>query len=146
MPAGETREQYSARMKAGRRVWANHQGWKFYLAVLEDERNGKPYLELWSEELGHLRSEMPSGKSVDQLTEAEIKEAFGKALDRAGFFHSVGELREFLRNWPDDFMVYMGGLTVYRMKQRGDKIVQMEFNQQVWHDQETGAVIIENVE
>ncbi len=133
-------------MKAGRRVWVNHQGWKFYLAYLADERTGKPYLELYSEELGHLRSEAPDSKSVEQLTDADIEEAYGKALDRAGFFHSVGELKELLRIWPDDYMVYIGGLSVYRMKQRGDKIVQMEFNQQVWHDHETGEVNIENIE
>jgi hypothetical protein len=37
-------------------------------------------------------------------------------------------------------------LDFYRVKRRGENLVQIEFNQQVWRDRETGRVYIENLE
>jgi hypothetical protein len=47
---------------------------------------------------------------------------------------TVGELKRELEGWSDDMVLHMGGLTFYRMKQRGEKLLQMEFNQTVYLD------------
>ena len=49
---------------------------------------------------------------------------------------TVGELREALRIFPDDWQVIFGceELEFYRTKKRGDKLVQIEFRQTVSSD------------
>ncbi len=56
---------------------------------------------------------------------------------------TVGELREHLKVFPDDWEVTFGGLEFYRTKQRGDKLVQIEFNQTVYRNAK-GKVVVEN--
>lgn len=133
-----------ARIKEGRRVWSNESGWKFYLAI-QPGPPGKRYLELWSEELGYLKARVPGGKSVEALSDAEISGAYREGLKRAGYLITAKELKSQLQTCYDDDMIYMGGLDFYRMKRRGNKVVQMEFSQQVWHDPQTGEVTVENV-
>lgn len=57
---------------------------------------------------------------------------------------TVGELKRWLAAFGDDCELYMGGLTFYRLKQRGDKLVQFEFNEQVCPN-ESGTVIVEQL-
>lgn len=47
---------------------------------------------------------------------------------------TVGELKERLSIYPDDFEISFGGkdLEFYRLKQRGEKLVVLEFNQSVY--------------
>lgn len=49
---------------------------------------------------------------------------------------TVGELREALKYYADDWQVIFGckELEFYRTKQRGEKLVQIEFNQTVSAD------------
>ena len=42
---------------------------------------------------------------------------------------TVGKLRQRLELFPDDWTVEFSGLDFYRLEPRGDKLVQMEFNQ-----------------
>ncbi len=58
---------------------------------------------------------------------------------------TVGELRALLEDVSDDTRIYFGcyGLQFYRFKQRGEKLIQLEFNQTVY-DHEDGRVAITN--
>lgn len=56
---------------------------------------------------------------------------------------SVGDLKRQLTSYDDDAVLYFGGLDFYRLKQRGEKIVQVEFNQQVYRDS-SGKLIVED--
>ncbi len=49
---------------------------------------------------------------------------------------TVGKLKAELECWPDDMQLTFGGLTFYRLKQRGPELLQMEFNQTVYLDSE----------
>ena len=56
---------------------------------------------------------------------------------------TVGDLKRYLEGWPEDMIVHMGGLTFYRFKQRGEKLLQLEFNQSVYLD-DKGIVRVED--
>lgn len=56
---------------------------------------------------------------------------------------TVGTLIEMLKVQDPDSEVYFGGLDFYRVKRRGDDIVQIEFNQTIYKD-EDGTVHITN--
>ena len=58
---------------------------------------------------------------------------------------TVGDLKQYLRVFDDDCEVSFSGLTFYRLKGRGDKLVQIEFGQQVYRNDE-GEVVVENVD
>ena len=58
---------------------------------------------------------------------------------------TLGEFRQHLEAYPDDYEIYFSGLDFYRIKQRGEKLIQVEFNQQVYLD-EQGNVVVENLE
>lgn len=49
---------------------------------------------------------------------------------------TVGELKERLAVFPDDFQVFFGceDLSFYRLKLRGERLVQLEFDQSVYRD------------
>lgn len=49
---------------------------------------------------------------------------------------TVGDLKQQLAAFPDDYWIFFGcdDLTFYRLKVRGEKLVQMEFNQSVYRD------------
>ncbi len=53
---------------------------------------------------------------------------------------TIGELKDTLKGWPDDYEIFFGcpELEFYRLKQRGDKLVQLEFSQNIYKDNETG--------
>ncbi len=57
---------------------------------------------------------------------------------------TVKQLIEDLRNYPDDMEVYFGGLDLYRLVEKGNKVL-FEFNQSVYKDKD-GRVIVENHE
>ncbi len=57
---------------------------------------------------------------------------------------TVGELRRELEVFPDDAELYFGGLTFYRLKTRGPKLVALEFNQQVYRHTD-GTLVIEDL-
>ncbi|WP_444905435.1 hypothetical protein ACJJIQ_09625 [Microbulbifer sp. ANSA003] len=59
---------------------------------------------------------------------------------------TIGELKEMLEVWPDDTELNFSGLDFYRLKQRGPKLIQVEFNQLVYKDKGIGKVIVENLE
>jgi hypothetical protein len=59
---------------------------------------------------------------------------------------TVGELIDMLKNHRRDAVLYFGGLDFYRVKQRGEMLVQIEFNQLVYKDRDTGRVVVENPE
>ena len=42
---------------------------------------------------------------------------------------TVGELKENLESWPNDWNIEFAGHTFYRLKQRGSQLVDMEFNE-----------------
>lgn len=56
---------------------------------------------------------------------------------------TLGRLREELSQWPDDTEISFSGLTWYRPKQRGENLVQIEFNELVYLDEE-GRVVVQN--
>lgn len=58
---------------------------------------------------------------------------------------TVGELKEKLSNFSDDTELSFSGLEFYRLKIRGDKLVQIEFNQPVYLN-DKGYVVVENPE
>lgn len=58
---------------------------------------------------------------------------------------TVGELLDRLQNYPRDTKIYFGGLDFYRLKWRGENLVQLEFNQPVYRNSE-GHVVVENLE
>lgn len=57
---------------------------------------------------------------------------------------TVGELQNQLNGYDPETEIYFGGLDFYRVKSRGPKNVQIEFNQLVYLD-EKGLVVIENL-
>lgn len=59
---------------------------------------------------------------------------------------TIEELRRRLAVFPDHYTIDFCGLAFYRIKQRGDEHVQMEFSQPVYLDKATGRVIVENPE
>lgn len=59
---------------------------------------------------------------------------------------SVRRLREELSIYPDDYAVSFSGLSFYRVKLRGEKLLQIEFEQIVYLDPKTGNVVIDNPE
>ena len=59
---------------------------------------------------------------------------------------TVQELRQHLAVYPDHYTIDFCGLAFYRLKQRGNEHVQMEFSQPVYLDNATGCVIVENPE
>ena len=58
---------------------------------------------------------------------------------------SIGELKQQLANYPDHYRIDFSGLSFYRLKQRGETSIQMEFNQPVYLT-EQGRVVVENPE
>lgn len=57
---------------------------------------------------------------------------------------TVGRLKSELEVFDDDDELYFNGLDFYRLKKRGPKLVQVEFEQNVYADS-NGRVIVENV-
>ncbi len=57
---------------------------------------------------------------------------------------TIGELKEHLAAYPDHYALDFSGLKFYRLKQRGEESVQLEFNQAVYLDKE-GYVVIDNL-
>lgn len=57
---------------------------------------------------------------------------------------TIKELKQHLAAFPDHYEVDFSGLEFYRTKGRGENIVQIEFNEQVFHD-ENGDVVIQNL-
>jgi predicted secreted protein len=51
---------------------------------------------------------------------------------------TVGELRQALKNYPDNWQVIFGceELEFYRVKRRGEGLVQIEFNQVIYSSNE----------
>ncbi len=56
---------------------------------------------------------------------------------------TVGDLLEQLKGIDPDSELYFGGLDFYRVKSRGHKIIQIEFNQSVYLDHHD-HVVVEN--
>lgn len=56
---------------------------------------------------------------------------------------TVGEFKEMLSHWPDDMWLDFSMLDFYRLKQRGEKLLQVEFNQLVYRDK-SNNVVVEN--
>ncbi len=56
---------------------------------------------------------------------------------------TVGEFRKELAAFKDDDELSFCGLDFYRLKRRGEDLVQVEFDQQVYTDDD-GKVVIEN--
>jgi len=57
----------------------------------------------------------------------------------------LGLLREHLKGYSDSMEISFSGLDFYRVKQRSDNLLQIEFNQQVYLDDQ-GAVVVENLD
>ncbi len=57
---------------------------------------------------------------------------------------TVGQLKAQLDGWPEDMELTLGGLTFYRFKQRGTKLLQMEFDQTVYLDSEGVVRIVDH--
>lgn len=56
---------------------------------------------------------------------------------------TVGELKKHLEIYPDDMELNFGGLDFYRVKMRGENILQIEFEQVVYKN-ESGKIIVES--
>lgn len=56
---------------------------------------------------------------------------------------NVGELKRKFSIYPDECELFFGGLDFYRLKLRGEKLLQFEFNQPVYLDSK-GRVVVEN--
>ena len=57
---------------------------------------------------------------------------------------TIGELKEQLSSYPDNYTLDFSGLEVYHLKQRGETHVQLEFSQQVYRDK-SGRVVVESL-
>ncbi|WP_157619284.1 hypothetical protein [Psychromonas aquimarina] len=57
---------------------------------------------------------------------------------------TIGELKKMIKDYDNDIEISFSGLDFYRLKMRGDKLVQVEFNQGVYKSRETGEIIVEN--
>ncbi|TAL51651.1 MAG: hypothetical protein EPN89_03080 [Methylovulum sp.] len=58
---------------------------------------------------------------------------------------TIAELKKELDAYPDHYQLSFSGLAFYRLKQRGDELVQIEFNPHV-HLSEQGVVVVETPE
>lgn len=58
---------------------------------------------------------------------------------------TVAQLKEHLSVFDDDALVDFSGLDFYRTKLRGEKLVNIEFNQQVYRNPQ-GDVVVQNLE
>lgn len=59
---------------------------------------------------------------------------------------TVGMLKQALEGIPDHHELDFSGLEFYRVKQRAPELLQIEFNELVYRDRETGLVVVENLE
>ncbi len=59
---------------------------------------------------------------------------------------TVGQLKAQLEDWPDemDVMFSDDGLQFYRFKQRGENLLQMEFDHTVSRNRTTGEIVFYN--
>lgn len=57
---------------------------------------------------------------------------------------TIKDLKNQLSVYEDDCLVDFSGLDFYRLKRRDEKLVQVEFNQQVYRTSE-GLVVVENL-
>ncbi|MBB1329494.1 hypothetical protein H5087_09055 [Pseudoalteromonas sp. SR43-7] len=57
---------------------------------------------------------------------------------------TVGDLKKQLAHYDDDVEITFNGLDFYRLKMRGENLVQIEFNQTVYKNTETGKVEVIN--
>lgn len=58
---------------------------------------------------------------------------------------NAGKLKKMLADVPDDWEVTFGGvLEFHRLKQRGAKLMDIEFNQVIYRD-ETGRILLDDV-
>ena len=57
---------------------------------------------------------------------------------------TVGDLRRLLSDWPDhmELQFSAGGLDFYRLKDRGANVLQVEFNETISKDKETGEPVV----
>ncbi len=55
---------------------------------------------------------------------------------------TVGEFKELLDGYSDDTVLYFNGLDFYRLKLRGEKFLNVEFNQTIGADPDTGEIVI----
>ena len=58
---------------------------------------------------------------------------------------TIGELKSHLAGYPDHYTIDFSGLDFYRIKKRDENHVQLEFNQQVYLDDEN-RVVVKNLE
>lgn len=56
---------------------------------------------------------------------------------------TVGEFKKMLEAYDDGDELSFSGLDFYRLKRRGDDLVQVEFNQHVHKDSKTGKAVID---
>ena len=82
---------------------------------------------------------------MDNLSkeDLEVIERYGKLPEVPKI--TVGDLKRDLSLYDDDTEVSFSGLTFYRLKQRGSKLVQVEFGQSVYRNF-SGSVTIDNVD
>ncbi len=59
---------------------------------------------------------------------------------------TVGQLKDMLEGYHDDYELDFSGLEFNRLKQRGPELVQVEFMEQVSRDRKTGLVVVQNLE
>ncbi|EDY2187963.1 hypothetical protein GTE46_004678 [Salmonella enterica subsp. enterica] len=58
---------------------------------------------------------------------------------------TVGILLDLLQSYPRDTLLYFSSLDFYRLKWRGENLLQVEFNQLVYRNS-NGLVMIENLD
>lgn len=58
---------------------------------------------------------------------------------------TVGALLDQLRGYPRDMELFFGGLRFNRLKHRGDRLLQLEFHEQVYRTSD-GELIAEDIE
>lgn len=58
---------------------------------------------------------------------------------------TVGELRKALAIWHDTDRISFSGLTFHRVKGRGGRLAQIEFNELVYLD-DSGRVVVQSLE
>lgn len=58
---------------------------------------------------------------------------------------TVGDLKEMLELYDNDFEISFSGLDFYRLKTRGPKLVQVEFNEVIYRNSK-GKMVLEDIE
>ena len=93
--------------------------------------------------IGEIERNFPKNWKEHEEIKKSVKDLHKQGDDRN--LITVGEFKQQLELYSDEAILYFSGLDFYRLKLREENYVQVEFNQQVYKDDQ-GKVVIENLD